>query len=208
MNKLLEEQGQAAGADRRAQRWELDRQVEIAMDALRCPPADADVTKLSGGEKRRVALCRLLLESPTCCCSTNRRTTSTPRASRGSSSFLADVPGHGRRDHARSLLPRQRREVDPRARSRRGHPVRGQLLGLARAEAEAAGARGEEGQRHAQRDARARARVGADVAARAAGQEQGAHPGVRGDAGEEQQAKVATDRDRDPAARRGSATRS
>ena len=44
--------------------WELDRQIEIAMDALRCPPADADVTKLSGGEKRRVALCRVLLEHP------------------------------------------------------------------------------------------------------------------------------------------------
>ncbi|HEY4548493.1 MAG TPA: energy-dependent translational throttle protein EttA [Pedomonas sp.] len=44
--------------------WTLDNQLEIAMDALRCPPADADVTKLSGGEKRRVALCRLLLEKP------------------------------------------------------------------------------------------------------------------------------------------------
>jgi len=44
--------------------WDLDAQVEQAMDALRCPPGDADVTKLSGGEKRRVALCRLLLEKP------------------------------------------------------------------------------------------------------------------------------------------------
>src|SRR5205807_5130114 len=44
--------------------WELDRQLEIAMDALRLPPGDADVTKLSGGEKRRVALCRLLLSKP------------------------------------------------------------------------------------------------------------------------------------------------
>ena len=44
--------------------WELERQIEIAMDALRCPPGDADVTKLSGGERRRVALCRLLLSQP------------------------------------------------------------------------------------------------------------------------------------------------
>ncbi len=42
--------------------WDLDSQVDLAMDALRCPPDDADVTKLSGGERRRVALCRLLLE--------------------------------------------------------------------------------------------------------------------------------------------------
>jgi ATP-binding cassette ChvD family protein len=47
-----------------ADAWDLQRKVEIAMDALRCPPGDADVTKLSGGEKRRVALCRLLLSSP------------------------------------------------------------------------------------------------------------------------------------------------
>jgi ATP-binding cassette ChvD family protein len=44
--------------------WELDSQVDLAMDALRCPPDDADVTKLSGGERRRVALCRLLLNQP------------------------------------------------------------------------------------------------------------------------------------------------
>ena len=44
--------------------WELDRKVAIAMDALRVPPGDVDVTKLSGGERRRVALCRLLLSSP------------------------------------------------------------------------------------------------------------------------------------------------
>jgi sulfate-transporting ATPase len=44
--------------------WDLEREIEIAMDALRCPPANADVTKISGGEKRRVALCKLLLEKP------------------------------------------------------------------------------------------------------------------------------------------------
>jgi len=47
-----------------ADAWSLERNVEIAMDALRCPPNDADVTKLSGGERRRVALCRLLLSRP------------------------------------------------------------------------------------------------------------------------------------------------
>ena len=54
----LEAKIQAADA------WSLERNVEIAMDALRCPPNDADVTKLSGGERRRVALCRLLLSKP------------------------------------------------------------------------------------------------------------------------------------------------
>ena len=44
--------------------WDLDSQVDLAMDALRCPPDDADVCKLSGGENRRVALCRLLLDAP------------------------------------------------------------------------------------------------------------------------------------------------
>ena len=44
--------------------WDLDSKVDQAMDALRCPPDDADVTKLSGGERRRVALCRLLLDQP------------------------------------------------------------------------------------------------------------------------------------------------
>ena len=57
--------GQAAGPrSTRPNGWDLDRHLEIAMDALRCPPGDADVTTLSGGEIRRVALCRLLLEKP------------------------------------------------------------------------------------------------------------------------------------------------
>jgi energy-dependent translational throttle protein EttA len=54
----LQDQIEASGA------WDLESQVEMAMDALRCPEADSDVTKLSGGERRRVALCRLLLEKP------------------------------------------------------------------------------------------------------------------------------------------------
>ena len=64
MQKLIDEQGRVQEQIDQQNLWELDRQIEIAMDALRCPPADADVTKLSGGEKRRVALCRVLLEHP------------------------------------------------------------------------------------------------------------------------------------------------
>ncbi|MDH3274949.1 MAG: energy-dependent translational throttle protein EttA, partial [Gammaproteobacteria bacterium] len=64
MNALLEEQGKLQDAIDAEGAWELDRKLEIAADALRLPPWDADVTKLSGGEKRRVALCRLLLSEP------------------------------------------------------------------------------------------------------------------------------------------------
>jgi sulfate-transporting ATPase len=64
MDKILEEQGKVQDKIEAAQGWDLDSRVELAMDALRLPPPDADVTTLSGGERRRVALCRLLLRSP------------------------------------------------------------------------------------------------------------------------------------------------
>ena len=64
MNALLEEQGKLQDAIDAAGAWELDRKLDIAADALRLPPWEADVTKLSGGERRRVALCRLLLSQP------------------------------------------------------------------------------------------------------------------------------------------------
>ena len=64
MNTLLAEQAELQEKIDAEDGWDLDRRVEIALDALRCPPPDADVTRLSGGEKRRVALCRLLLEKP------------------------------------------------------------------------------------------------------------------------------------------------
>jgi ATP-binding cassette ChvD family protein len=63
-DKLLAEQGKLQDEIDATGAWELDRRIEIAMDALRLPPPDADVTVLSGGEKRRVALCRLLLQQP------------------------------------------------------------------------------------------------------------------------------------------------
>src|SRR5262249_53838799 len=64
MAKLLEEQAKVQDRMDAENLWELDRQLEIAMDALRCPPPEADVAKISGGERRRVALCRLLLQRP------------------------------------------------------------------------------------------------------------------------------------------------
>jgi sulfate-transporting ATPase len=64
MDKVLEEQGKVQDRIEAANGWDLDSRLELAMDALRLPPPDADVTRLSGGERRRVALCRLLLKSP------------------------------------------------------------------------------------------------------------------------------------------------
>jgi ATP-binding cassette ChvD family protein len=64
MDALLAEQAELQEKIEAANGWELERTVEIALDALRCPPGEADVTKLSGGERRRVALCRLLLSRP------------------------------------------------------------------------------------------------------------------------------------------------
>ncbi|TDE32333.1 energy-dependent translational throttle protein EttA [Nonomuraea mesophila] len=63
-DELLEEMGKLQDQLEHRNAWDLDSQLEQAMDALRCPPPDADVTKLSGGERRRVALCKLLLEAP------------------------------------------------------------------------------------------------------------------------------------------------
>ncbi len=64
MTKLLDEQARVQERIEATNAWEIDRTIEIAMDALRLPPGDADVARLSGGEKRRVALCRVLLEEP------------------------------------------------------------------------------------------------------------------------------------------------
>jgi energy-dependent translational throttle protein EttA len=64
MDALMTEQAELQEQIDASNGWELERTIEIAMDALRCPPGDADVTTLSGGERRRVALCRLLLSNP------------------------------------------------------------------------------------------------------------------------------------------------
>src|SRR5512136_1577525 len=64
MNRLIERQGEVQGKLDSLDAWDLDSRLEMAMDALRCPPSDASIKVLSGGERRRVALCRLLLQKP------------------------------------------------------------------------------------------------------------------------------------------------
>ena len=64
MEKLLEKQSQLQEKIEAANGWELENELEVAMDALRCPPADSKIDVLSGGERRRVALCRLLIQEP------------------------------------------------------------------------------------------------------------------------------------------------
>ncbi|HEU4346306.1 MAG TPA: ATP-binding cassette domain-containing protein, partial [Actinoplanes sp.] len=63
-DELMEEMGKLQEELDHADAWDIDSQLELAMDALRCPPPDADVSLLSGGERRRVALCKLLLQAP------------------------------------------------------------------------------------------------------------------------------------------------
>ncbi len=179
MDKVLEEQGKVQDKIEAAQGWDLDSRVELAMDALRLPPPDADVTTLSGGERRRVALCRLLLRSPDLLLLDEPTNHLDAESVAWLERFLKDYPGHRRRGHPRPLLPRQRRRLDPRARSRPRHPVGRELLVLAGAEAGPAAA-GREGGVEAPAHAAARAGLDPDVAAGAPGQGQGATQRLRG----------------------------
>lgn len=83
MNELFARQAEVQGILDSTDAWNLETRLNRAMAALNLPPADQKAEHLSGGERRRVALCRLLLKSPMCCCSTNLPTTSTLRASTG-----------------------------------------------------------------------------------------------------------------------------
>ena len=149
--------------------WSLERNVEIAMDALRCPPDDADVTTLSGGERRRVALCRLLLSAaPTCCCSTSRPTTSTPRASSGSSASCRSTPAPSSPSPTTATSSTTSPSGSSSSTAAAAFPFEGNYSSLARAEAGAPRPRGEAGNEARQRTLAARARVGADGARRRA----------------------------------------
>ena len=137
MDKLLDEQGAPAGPDRRGQRLGARPQLEIAMDALRLPPGRR---RRHDALRRRAAPRRAVPPAAADARPAAARRADEPsrrRVGRLARALPAGLHRHRRRGHARSLLPRQRRRLDPRARSRHGHPVGGQLLVVARAEAAA-----------------------------------------------------------------------
>ncbi len=141
---LLARQAELQEKIEAADAWDVQRKVEIAMDALRCPPGDADVSKLSGGERRRVALCRLLLSNPDMLLLDEPTNHLDAESVAWLEQFLQEYEGTVGSGDPRPVLPRQCGQLDPGTRSWPGHPVRRQLLGLAGAEGQARGHRAEE----------------------------------------------------------------
>ncbi len=178
MDKVLEEQARIQDKIDASNAWDLDSRLELAMDALRLPPPDADVTTLSGGERRRVALCRLLLQSPDLLLLDEPTNHLDAESVAWLERFLKDYPGTVVAvTHDRYFLDNVAGWILELDRGR-GIPWEGQLLVVARAEAATAAAGGE-GRDAPAADARARAGMDPDVAARAAGQGQGAPERLR-----------------------------
>ena len=120
---LLEEMGRLQEQLDHREAWDLDSRVEQAMDALRCPPPDADISVLSGGERRRVALCRLLLSQPDLLLLDEPTNHLDAESVAVAGAAPGQVPGHGGGGHPRPVLPGQRGRLDPGTRPRPRLPV-------------------------------------------------------------------------------------
>ena len=172
MDKVLEEQGKIQDRIEAANGWDLDSRLELAMDALRLPPADAEVATLSGGERRRVALCRLLLRSPDLLLLDEPTNHLDAESVAWLERFLKDYPGTVVAvTHDRYFLDNVAGWILELDRGS-GIPWEGQLLVLAGSEA-AAPALEEKAGDEAAADAAARAGMDPHVAARAPGEGQG-----------------------------------
>ena len=205
MDKLIAEQAELQEKIDAGNGWDLGRQVEIAMDALRCPPSDAGVDKLSGGEKRRVALCRLLLSKPDMLLLDEPTNHLDAESVAWLERHLAEFPGtvvavtHDRYflDNVAGWIL----ELDRGA----GIPWEGNYSVLAEAEGQAPRARGEDRRRPPPHHA-ARARMDGHQPVGAALQEQGAHRRLQPDGRGGASSRRSTSRRSSSRPARGSAT--
>ena len=179
---LLAEMGDLQTDLDHANAWDLDSRLDQAMDALRCPPPDELVDHLSGGERRRVALCKLLLQQPSLLLLDEPTNHLDAESVQWLEGHLASYPGAVLAvTHDRYFLDNVASWILELDRGQ-GPPLRGQLLDLPRDQEGPAQDRGPEG-RQAGQDARARARVGALQRQGPTDQEPVASGALRGDGG-------------------------